>query len=121
MKIGDYVRTKYDIAKCINAIPIRENSFLYEFDREVYEDTVFLTASELEKYKTSPNIIDLIEVGDYVNGYLVKYVSDDGVYIDIPFVDSESIGCNVDLIRTEEIETILTKEQFGSLEYKIGE
>ena len=74
MKIGDYVRTKYDIAKCINAIPIRENSFLYEFDREVYEDTVFLTASELEKYKTSPNIIDLIEVGDYVNGTIVTKV-----------------------------------------------
>lgn len=37
MKVGDYVRTKYGIAKCINATPIKENSFLYEFDREVYE------------------------------------------------------------------------------------
>jgi hypothetical protein len=73
-------------------------------------------------YKKSDNIIDILEVGDYVNGYKVNAeYAPYGVYIEIPFVDSESIGCNVDLIRTEEIESIVTREMFESIEYKVGD
>ena len=117
MKVGDYVRTKNDGIQKI--VKVTENNCLYitctaGFDYHTSLDEEIIG-------QPSTNIIDLIEVGDYVNGYLVKYVSDDGVYIDIPFVDSESIGCNVDLIRTEEIETIVTKERFENMEYKVVE
>lgn len=124
MKIGDYVRTEYGIAKCIKATPIKENSFLYEFDREVYEDVFHLTASELEKYKSSPNIIDLIQAGDYVNGYLIAKVYDvfetspkELKEAHIKFADEDFISQLYDT----EIKSIVTKEQFGSLEYRIGE
>ena len=129
MKIGDYVRTEYGIAKCIKATPIRENSFLYEFDREVYEDVLYLTASELEKYKTSPNIIDLIEVGDYVNGKLViehayqkgrlfvtnLYIGGKG------FTTCEDYSWELTKENEDYIDSILTKEQFESMEYKVME
>ena len=114
MKVGDYVRTKDGIAKCIKVIPIRENSFMYEFDKEVYEGVNYLTASELEKYKSSPNIIDLIEVGDYVDGVEIDYISEDGVY-------AEYNNSDYYYFEEEDIESIVTKEQFESMKYKIGE
>jgi hypothetical protein len=113
MKVGDYVRTKDGrIFKWNN---------LCTTDKKDYEEHTRKILFIEDEIKSSPNIIDLIEVGDYVNGYLVKSVSDNGVYIDIPFVDNENIGCDIDLFRSNEIKSIVTKEQFKSMEYKIGE
>ena len=69
--------------------------------------------------KHSKNIIDLIEVGDYVNGYICRYITD---------IDTgEEYLCNFDLnemrwIPLEDIdiwESVVTKEQFAQAEYKI--
>jgi hypothetical protein len=69
--------------------------------------------------KHSKNIIDLIEVGDYVNGYFCRYITD---------IDTgEDYLCNYDLnemrwipIKDIDIlETIVTKEQFTSMEYRL--
>ena len=113
-----YVRTKYGISKCIKIIPIRENSFMYEFDREVYEDVYFLTYSELEKYKSSSNIIDLIEAGDYVNGKLVidKWEEPFGAFAGETFIKLDGED-SVPTIRA--IKSIVTKEQFESMEYSL--
>ena len=112
MKISDYIRTKAGISQCITVIPIRENSFMYEFDKEVYEEINYLTASELKKYKSSPNIIDLIEVGDYVNGLRVNEISKHTIFLD-DMRDFSKEDINY-------VETIVTKEQFESMEYIIG-
>ena len=65
------------------------------------------------KPKVSFNIIDLIEVGDYVNG---KEVYSTGLTIGIlntiNFVDGT-------FIVAEDIKTIVTKEQFESISYHI--
>ena len=75
----------------------------------------------------SYNIIDLIEVGDYVNGERVKALKGD--------IESHKINNEDDVIYTEyindydewcgfeedEIKSIVTKEQFESMEYKIGD
>jgi hypothetical protein len=75
--------------------------------------------------KHSKNIIDLIEVGDYVNGYRVKQINCKLEYID----DDSDTGVNeVDngleiegyptwIYFECEIESIVTKEQFASVEY----
>ena len=116
MKVGDYVRTKDGRISKIASIDSNSLYSLEDYNYKYKQDWLV---------KSSPNIIDLIEVGDYVNGYRVESVDTEyapyGVYIEIPFVDSESIGCNMDLIRTEEIESIVTKEQFESMEYKVGD
>ena len=122
MNVGDYVRTKYGISKCIKAIPIRENSFMYEFDKEVYEDVTYLTANELEKYKSSPQIIDLIEVGDYVNGdYVTKEVPKDKRKKQIIIVDSTCVECGDLPFNNDEIETIVTHEQMEAIQYRVEE
>ena len=77
--------------------------------------------------KASFNIIDLIEVGDYVNGYKVSEIIIDK---DISDNDKLKFGDD-DLVLTfksnhdtyylyiEDIEDIITKEQFNSMKYVV--
>ena len=62
--------------------------------------------------KASYNIIDLIEVGDYVNGWKVLYWTDGTKIIDD--------GYTTDLNKVD-IKSIVTKEQFEQMSYKVGE
>ena len=108
LEVGKNVRPQDGISKCIKVTPIRENSFMYELDREVYEDVYFLTYSELEKYKSSSNIIDLIEVGDYVNGFPIIHKEND------------ILKCGLLVqFKENEIKSIVTKEQFESIKYSL--
>ena len=86
---------------------------------------------ELEKIKShivkaSHNIIDLIEVGDYVNGYPVAYITDLGnefgkrlSFGDETCVVASKFNFDKVYIYKEDIKSIVTKEQFESMEYKI--
>ena len=67
--------------------------------------------------KTAENIIDLIEVGDYVNGYKV-----------VNIIDNEYLECGFDgdwqktiMLYKSQIKSIVTKEAFAQMEYKVGE
>ena len=70
-----------------------------------------------DNFQASNNIIDLIEVGDYVNGsYIQEIIS----------IKNNEMKCMLDsdyelisTIKNEDIETILTKEQFSQMEYKV--
>lgn len=79
--------------------------------------------SEKKIIKASHNIIDLLEVGDYVNGSkVVNIYKEDSVVIEKKeeitepdgYVWSDCIEVNV-----KEIKTVVTKEQFASMEYKL--
>ena len=62
--------------------------------------------------KSSFNIIDLIESGDYVNGYeVIKNTLKDGGNI----VIVQGGNC----FTNEDIKSIVTKEQFLAMEYKV--
>lgn len=65
--------------------------------------------SEITKY--SYNIIDLIEEGDYVNGLRVVDVFEDEIVIET-FDERIYLG-------NKDIKSIVTKEQFENIEYKI--
>ena len=73
--------------------------------------------------KTSPNIIDLIEVGDYVNGYKVEEVMEEmGTWkrfleMTSNYTNKEIGDCTIREDR--EIKTIVTKEQFKSAMYEV--
>lgn len=132
INVGDYVRTKTGIHKIFE---INENATVWKYlcDKKLtgkwdgsYEYTTIKEENIIKSAEGTPRgLLDLIEVGDYVNGYKVESVNTEyapyGVYIEIPFVGSESIGCNIDLIRTEEIKSIVTKEQFESMQYIVKE
>ena len=65
----------------------------------------------------SYDIIDLIEVGDYVNGLKVDEIDEKGIYNYNSYDGwrANIASCN------EEIKSIVTSEQFSQMEYKIGE
>lgn len=68
--------------------------------------------------KASHNIIDLIEVGDYVNGKQVietYYKSDEKWHLEI--VDSRLL--THDELKNVNIQSIVTKEQFESMKYSL--
>ena len=75
INIGMYVRTKDGIIAKVDYID--DNTIF--FDKELYRtygDSIdFLEKDNLERIvKASYNIIDLIEVGDYLNGFKVSKI-----------------------------------------------
>lgn len=74
--------------------------------------------------KHSKNIIDLIEVGDYVNGYevvgIMEKLQTGEIYLQLTldYTDLETGG---NMICNKDIKSIVTKEMFSSVEYKVGE
>lgn len=103
IEVGEYVRSK--IGSIGKVTKIEENKFLYE------NKTLITWAGNVVKH--SKNIIDLIEVGDYVNGRLVLQTDckTQNVCLLIPFTDTKA-NTNIMWYGYEDIETILTKEQY---------
>lgn len=69
----------------------------------------------------SYNIIDLIEVGDYVNGHKISLVYNHQVYSDDYEFNSVEGEFNRIHFENDDIKSIVTKEQFESMQYKVGE
>lgn len=101
MKVGDYVRTKhYGISK-ITDIYNKDKIELDKVNAFGIRGVCYMVENII---KSSPNIIDLIQVGDYVNGILIT----------IRMIDNIGMYFN-------DIKSIVTKEQFESMEYNVGE
>ena len=111
MKTGDYVRTKSGYLRKIIAI---YNGYV-EVDDKCFCSYANAQIENDEIVKTSPNIIDLIEIGDYVNGAIVTKVVND---IECNYIEID-YSYNERGIRNKDIKSIVTKEQFESMEYKI--
>ena len=72
--------------------------------------------------KVSHNIIDLIEVGDYVNGNKIIKISTDFCGRNILIYGYDDGDRQVAItIYEDEIKSIVTKEQFEQMKYKVGE
>lgn len=110
IKKDDYA--KLNIGKIVKIIGIREN----ELDKKAIYFNIYnedwCNSAAVENF--SDNIIDLIEVGDYVNGYKVIAKSDDG-YIEILTEDIEQ----GELLEEQDIKTILTHEQYEANCYTV--
>ncbi len=118
IEVNEYVRTKDGyIAKCIE---IETEQSVCGFDntiRKDYGDKLdFLYLKNIAKcvVKHSKQLIDLIEIGDYVNGHLVEEVRISCFDSSI-FVHEYAIE-----LHENDIKTILTKEQFEANCYKVG-
>ena len=118
MKVGNYVRTRFgDVGKIIEKYKGIGGAIIYKIDKPT-EDFDYTNAFNFEIIKSSPNIIDLIEEGDYINGYpvyeIVEY--EDGHNTIVLENDNKQI-----LWTDKDIKSIVTKEQFESMEYKVGD
>ena len=83
--------------------------------------TLYSTIKTTDIIKHSKNIIDLIEVGDYVNGYKVRGKTNEKVVVDYYCYSEELAGGNWLTFYKANIISIVTKEQFASMEYKVKE
>lgn len=117
LEVGMFVRfvTGFDIKtdKPIVRIGKIENNNECCITINVFSRQIIVSLKEFEELKRkepSHNIIDLIEVGDYVNGY--KVTSKDQFL---------GIGNHDWYIADYEIKSIVTKEQFSQMEYKVVE
>ncbi len=118
LEVGMYVRFKDKrgieyIRKIVNIPEDNRYASLY-LDKEA---NYSYGLSPKNVIKASYNIIDLIEVGDYVNGLPVtktsEYFSTHEKYIELYGTCSNW--------ENEDIKSIVTKEQFESMEYRIGD
>ena len=111
IEIGEYVRTKQgDISK-VRYVD-EENIFLEDCvwrKNDLYEKTDVLYIDDEEISKHSKNITDLIETGDYCNGGKVLLVNN----------ISKTIGTTRNIYFDDEIKTIVTKQQFSNMEYRV--
>lgn len=112
MKVGDYVRT--------------DKGYIFK----IYEEKGILKLPELNKHGEiilhGKELIDVIGVGDYVNGYLIVQRTVDVIskkkkllttqWYDIGFGDKALMQ-----FYNEEIETVLTKERFKEYAEKVGD
>lgn len=69
--------------------------------------------------KASYNIIDLIEAGDYVNGLYITEINQKLEYKLIWHLSK--YGDDDVAFKEEDIKSIVTKEQFSSMEYRLGD
>lgn len=123
LEVGMYVRTKYGIIEKIEDV--------LEFDGTDYYLNSFHTAVKLDKetnvagskgkvIKASYNIIDLIEVGDYVNDYKILDMVDVKDSNEKAFTIFQHKGTDtIYFYSNEDIKSIVTKEQFESMKYEV--
>lgn len=130
LEVGMYVRTKHKGIIKINDIIDKsiveyEDDFGNFWEEETDEKMIGYivnngcdcSLNEKDIIKASHNIINLIEVGDYVNGIPV-------------FIDEEGYLCQTrvnaddevyyETLKVKNIKSIVTKEQFESMSYKVG-
>ena len=122
MKVGDYVRTKsYGIKKINGFSSTLEEDFI-DCDYDKYQRVLI---NKKEIIKSSPNIIDLIEVGDYVNGCRIQELVtglNGEIYLETELTEFDNVyACGNINIYEKDIKSIVTKESFKSMEYKVGE
>lgn len=127
LEIGKFIRTPYGIRKIVNIT--KDDGYgkpkvrVIELDRHLntpYKfDYIFYTDENvIKKCKTSYNIIDILEKGDYANGYpiyeIVEYEDDTRAIVIAD--DNKSI-----IWKKQNIKSVITHEQMEQMAYKVGE
>ena len=120
LKENMYVRTKDGIIAKV--VYIEDNTI--SFDKDLYRtygDSIdFLEKDNLERIvKASYNIIDILEVGDYVNGCYIQEIKSlkDNVMVCMLDSDYEFVST----ITNKDIKSVVTHEQMEQIAYKVGE
>lgn len=115
IEVNEYVRTE-------NGIIDKVDSLCGMIENTVYlkQQSLWFNADYIVKH--SKQLIDLIEIGDYVNGREVKHIAMFEGFPDYPkliFVDETHLIPD-DTCENDEIKTILTKESYMANCYKVG-
>ena len=116
LEVGQFVRIKnkagwFCIGKLYNINDFREPSMKYCIDIQK-DDFIFVPEDMI--VKASNNITDLIEPGDYVNGYKVI-----GINPIMRRIEKYNNFWSNKILENKDIKSIITREQFSAMEYKV--
>lgn len=127
LEVGMYVRTDKTGIKKIYKIDNNKTKYKYLYKLKNQDDDGCIDLGILSDnniIKARFDIINLIEVGDYVNGERIISI----IPIDIcgnEVLDNQHIfykdGEIFEEIFEKDIKTVVTKEQFESMSYRIGD
>lgn len=122
IEVGEYVRTKEGkIAKVLEFKKSEEEILNpYELHLDCSDFGICYTKEEIESIKHSKNIIDLIEVGDILNGRLCINIEENYTDTGRRNLELICVGGNI-LELSNTIQTILTHEQYLQNCYRLEE
>ena len=116
IKVGEYIRTKDGIKKIVK---INEGKLSTYYGKYIvfpeYKNSKSINIKNILKHDF--DIRKLIEEGDYVNGREVIKIYD--FKYEVPIIETST--CSRYTIYEGAIKSIVTKEQFKSMEYVIKE
>lgn len=111
IEVDEYIRT--------------EKGYIFKVDnqKKVLKGIKFLDVQYGHIKKHSKNIIDLIEVGDYINGKRVfatnNRINDNGEKVIL--TENYDEWTDDGVVSNKDIKSIVTKELFKKTQYKVGE
>lgn len=109
IQVGEYVRFKKGQIRKITGRDVDGHLIV---DIHIYGSNWLTFNEEAEIVKHSKNIINLIEVGDYVNGYRVEQIS---IETNEVLLDHNGFGWRT----LKDGDKIVTHEQFSQVEYEV--
>ena len=122
IKVGEYVRTNN--SKGIRRIDeINENAPMnryLSFEGYDHNDKIYsiIRVDDIKGHST--NLVDLIEVGDYVNGYKVKDIRLWNTFLNGNHEYNLYFG-ELGTMKSGEIKSIVTHEQFDKMKFEVNE
>lgn len=135
LEVGKFVRTKDGTIGKIIAIDLakpRQEKYPNHPSKRWWRDKILISCykgwrTTQNIIKASYNIIDILEVGDYVNGSKVIDISIIGkdkekwVWVEQMEDTDNKYGDDYVGYNNEQIKSIVTKEQFEQMAYKVEE
>ncbi|HJJ05192.1 MAG TPA: hypothetical protein OIM45_04945 [Clostridiaceae bacterium] len=106
IEVNDYVRTKNGVIDKVDALYGMIKNTVH-LENQKWFDTKNIV-------NHSKQLIDLIEVGDYVNGKLIHKIDKGTNYCYLYYGNCKTFV-------NYQIKSIVTHEQFSSIEYKVEE
>ncbi len=116
IEVNEYVRTQN--GKIDKVEKFSAGLCIWRCENGMYIDECNSIGTHLEDIvKHSKQLIDLIEVGDFVNGMEILHIEDNKLYVEWNNEFEEFTG----FLENKDIKTILTKESYMANCYKVGE
>ena len=119
IEINEYVRTK----ELGMILKVDEETVVFNMDNSLYVEDTTKMPFEDKVVNHNKNIIELVEVGDYVNGKLVIATKDiiNDKYEKAILTENYDEWTENGIVTNNEIQEILTKEQYEQYAYKVEE
>ena len=126
LNVGMYVRLQNDAENIViisRIANVFETTILTENDGSIYQGEY----TKENVIKASYNIIDILEVGDYVNGseildFKYEFIEENDNFTNFAVVTENCYLEDTDSwIIEKNIKSVITHEQFEQMAYKVGE